>query len=245
MLNLFIALAAGLVVTLLIKVAGFSILAGIVPGTLAFIGCYIFLARRIALKVQALSKSAEKELSAQPTNQRERQQRIEKAIKLLEEGLVYERWQFLVGPEIHAQIGMIRYVAKDYPRAEVHLVKANARNFMAKALHAALFYQRKEYDRMERAFESAVKSGKKEAVVWAAYAWCLSQIKQKEKAMKVMARAVAANPSDEKLKAGLNALQNDKKLRMKAFEPLWWQFGLEQPPLQAPGGGRRVQFQRR
>ena len=50
MLNLFIALAAGLVVTLLIKVAGFSILAGIVPGTLAFIGCYIFLARRMILK---------------------------------------------------------------------------------------------------------------------------------------------------------------------------------------------------
>ncbi len=217
MLNLLIALAVGLLVTLLIKVAGFAIWAGVVPGTLAFIGCYIFLARRIALKVQALSKSAEKELSAQPTNQRERQQRIEKAIKLLEEGLAYERWQFLVGPD----------------------------NFMAKALHAALFYQRKEYDKMERAFESAVKSGKKEAVVWAAYAWCLGQIKEKEKAMKVMARAVAANPSDEKLKAGLNALQNDKKLRMKAFEPLWWQFGLEQPPLQVQGGGRRVQFQRR
>ncbi len=245
MLNLLIALAVGLVVTLLIKVAGFAIWAGVVPGTLAFIGCYIFLARRIALKVQALSKLAEKELSAQPTNQRERQQRIEKAIKLLEEGLAYERWQFLVGPEIHAQIGMIRYVSKDYPQAEAHLIKANARNFMAKALHAALFYQRKEYDKMERAFESAGKSGKKEAVVWAAYAWCLGQIKEKEKAMKVMARAVAANPSDEKLKSGLNALQNDKKLRMKAFEPLWWQFGLEQPPLQVQGGGRRVQFQRR
>lgn len=245
MLNLLIALAAGLVVTLLIKVAGFAIWAGVVPGTIVFIGTYIFLARRIALKVQALSKLAEKELSAQPTNQRERQQRIEKAIKLLEEGLAYQRWQFLIGPEIHAQIGMIRYVSKDYPQAEAHFAKANERNFMAKALHAALFYQRKEYDRMERAFESAVKSGKKEAVVWAAYAWCLSQIKEKEKAMKVMARAVAANPSDEKLKAGLNALQNDKKLRMKAFEPLWWQFGLEQPPMQVQGGGRRVQFQRR
>jgi tetratricopeptide (TPR) repeat protein len=245
MLNVLIALAVGVVITVLIKVAGFSIWAGVVPGVLAFIGSYIFLARRIALKVQALSKAAEKELSAQPNNQRERQQRIEKAIKLLEDGLVYDRWQFLIGSEIHAQIGMIHYVAKDYPQAEVHLAKANARNFMARALQAALYYQRKEYDRMERSFESAVKSGKKEAVVWAAYAWCLSQLKEKEKAMKVMARAVEANPSDEKLKAGLTALQNDKKLRMKAFEPLWWQFGLEQPPMQVAPGGRRVQFQRR
>jgi len=245
MLNLLIALAVGALVTVLIKLLGFSIWAGVVPGVLALVGSYIFLARRIALKVQALSKLAEKELSAQPTNQRERQQRVEKAIKLLEEGLVYDRWQFLIGSEIHAQIGMIRYVAKDYPQAEFHLSKASSRNYMAKALHAALHYQRKEYGQMEKLFEAAVKAGKKEGVVWAAYAWCLSQMKERDKAMKVMARAVEANPSDEKLKAGLTALQNDKRLRMKAFEPMWWQFGLEQPPLQQVPGGRRVQFQRR
>ncbi len=245
MLNLLIAIAVGALVTVVVKLLGFSIWAGIVPGVLALIGSYIFLARRVALKVQAMSKAAEKELSAQPTNQRERQQRVEKAIKLLEDGLVYDRWQFLIGPEIHAQIGMIRYVAKDYPQAEIHLAKASSRNYMAKALHAALHYQRKEYGLMEKLFEAAVKSGKKEGVVWAAYAWCLSQLKEKEKAMKVMARAVEANPSDEKLKAGLTALQNDKRLRMKAFEPMWWQFGLEQPPIQQVPGGRRVQFQRR
>jgi len=104
MLNLLIALAVGALVTVLIKLLGFSIWAGVVPGVLALIGSYIFLARRIALKVQALSKLAEKELSAQPTSQRERQQRVEKAIKLLEDGLVYDRWQFLIGSEIHAQI---------------------------------------------------------------------------------------------------------------------------------------------
>jgi tetratricopeptide (TPR) repeat protein len=244
MLNLLIALAVGIAVTTAIKLTGFAIWAGAVPGTLAFIGSYIFLARRIMLKVQAVNKAAEKELSIQPSNERDRQQRIEKAIKLLEGALPYQRWQFLVGSQIHGQIGMIRYVAKDYPQAEIHLAKADSRNFMARAMQAALYFQRKEYDRMEKAFEAAVKSGKKEGVVWAAYAWCLSQLKERDKAMKVMARAVEANPSDEKLKAALTALQNDKRLRMKAFEPLWWQFGLEQPPAQM-AGGRRVQFQRR
>jgi hypothetical protein len=87
-----------------------------------------------------------------------------------------------------------------------------------------------------------VKGQKKEGVLWAAYAWCLLQHKEKDKALQVMNRAVVANPSDEKLKAGLVALQNDKKLKMKAWEPLWWQFGLETP--QEMMGGRQVRFQR-
>src|SRR5436305_1465776 len=81
--------------------------------------------------------------------------------------------------------------------------------------------------------------------VWAVYAWCLSQSKNKDEALKVMGRAVEANPSDEKLKAGLTALQNDKRLKMKAYEPMWWQFGLEAPPQLMPPGGRQVKWARR
>src|SRR6516164_8368361 len=169
MYNLLIALAIGALVTLLVKLSGFAIWAGLVPGFLVLVGAFVLLGRRVAMKVQGLSKLAEKELSVQPANVKERQQRMEKAIKILEGGLVYDRWQFLIGSEIHAQIGMIRYVAKDYPQAEFHLTKASSRNYMAKALHAALHYQRKEYGQMEKLFEAAVKAGKKEGVVWAAY----------------------------------------------------------------------------
>jgi len=135
-------------------------------------------------------------------------------------------------------------VAKNLEQAQQHFAKASPRNYMAKAMQGALYYQRKDYSNMEAAFEQAVKTGKKEAIVWAAYAWCLIQIKEREKALKVMARAVETNPTEEKLKAGLNALQNEKRLKMKPYEPLWWQFGLEQPPLQMTTN-RRVQFQRR
>ena len=121
-------------------------------------------------------------------------------------------------------------MVKDYVQAEPHLKKASVRNGLAQALLGALHYQRKEYAEMERAFEGAVKSQKKESVLWAAYAWCLLQRKERGKALQVMNRAVTANPNDEKLKAGLVALQNDKKLKMRAWEPAWWQFGLESPP---------------
>jgi hypothetical protein len=43
-------------------------------------------------------------------------------------------------------------------------------------------------------------------------------------------------------------LQNDKRLKMSPWEPMWWQLGLENPPMQQAqfvGGGRRRGFMRR
>lgn len=244
MYNLLWSILAGAAVTLLIRTFGFSVWAGLVPGVLTFLGTYVVLARRTAVKVQAIVKEAQDELSIQASSQKEQRLRVEKAIKILERALVYDRQQFLIGPEIQAQIGMIKYMVKDLDGALVAFKKANPRNWMSKALEAALYYQKKDLGLMETTFEKAVKVGKKEPLAWAAYAWCLQQSKQSDKALKVMARAVAQNPSDEKLKTGLTALQNDKRLKMKPYEPMWWQFGLEQPPM-AMGGGRRVQFDRR
>jgi tetratricopeptide (TPR) repeat protein len=248
MYNLLIAFAAGIAVTLLVRLFGFSVWAGIIPGVIAFLGTYLLLARRVASRITVLSSAAQKELSTAPANKREQQLKVDKAIKTLEEGLKYEKWQFLVASEIHAQIGMIKYMVKDLDGAEKHLSKANPRNFMAKAMQGALFFQKKDYARMKQAFEAAVKSGKKESIVWAVYAWCLLQLKEKDAAQSVIARGVEVNPSDEKLKGALTSLQNDKRLKMRPWEPMWWQFGLEAPPMPVMGGGgggRRVQYVRR
>lgn len=245
MINLLLSLAVGVAVGILVTLTHLPVWAAIGPGLIAFMIAYVLLAKRISTKVQALAGIAQKELSTMSSsNPRERQARIDKAVKILESGLYYDRWQFLVGSELHAQIGMIKYMVKDYDGAAPHLAKANSRNYMAKAFQGALHFQKKDYQAMEKSFETAVISGKKEPIVWAVYAWCLQAMKQKDKAIAVMARAVEKNPSDEKLKAGLTALQNDKKLKMKPYEPMWWQFGLEAPPLEFTGG-RRVQFQRR
>ncbi len=248
MYNLLIAIAAGVVVALLVTLFGFSIWAGLIPGVIAFMGTYLLLARRVASRITALSTVAQKELSTAPANKREQQVKVDKAIKTLEEGLKYEKWQFLVASEIHAQIGMIKYMIKDLDGAEQHLAKANPRNFMAKAMQGALFFQKKDFTRMKQAFDAAVKTGKKESIVWAVYAWCLLQLKEKDAAQAVIARGVEANPSDEKLKGALVSLQNDKRLKMRPWEPMWWQFGLEAPPMPVMGGGgggRRVQYVRR
>ncbi|XXF81376.1 tetratricopeptide repeat protein [Myxococcaceae bacterium GXIMD 01537] len=246
MYNLLISLAVGVAIAVGVKLAGFSAWAGIVPGVLALVGTYIYLARRVSQRIQALMTTVQNELQGgQPTSQKEAQARFERAIKTLEKGLVYDKWQFLVGPEIHSQIGILRYVMKDLDGAQKHFQQSNPRNFMAQALQGALYYQRKDFASMKKSFEEAVKHGKKESLVWAAYAWCLVQNKEKDEALKVLGRGVEANPSDEKLKASLGQLQNDKRLKMRPYEPAWWQFGLEAPPMQpmgGGGGGRRVQF---
>jgi tetratricopeptide (TPR) repeat protein len=245
MYNLLISLGVGIAVALGVRLAGFSLWAGIIPGTLAFIGTFVLLARRVAKRIQALMEAVQKEFQGQPANQKDALQRVERAVKMLEQGLVYEKWQLMVGPELHAQIGMLKYMAKDLDGAKAAFAKASSRNYMAKAMEGALHFQRKDYPAMESSFEAAVKTGKKESIVWAVYAWCLVQQKEKDKALRVLARAVQINPSDEKLKASLTQLQNDKRLKMKPYEPMWWQFGLETPPVPTMGGGgggRRVQF---
>ncbi|MBZ4329605.1 M48 family metallopeptidase [Corallococcus sp. AS-1-12] len=247
MYNLLISLAVGLAVGVLVKFAGgFSWWAGIVPGVIVFFATYIVLARRVSTRVQALMTTVQKDLQGQPATQKEAQGRVDRAVQTLEQGLVWDKWQFLIGPELHAQIGMLKYMVKDLDGAKPHLEKASGRNYMAKAMEGALHFRRNDVPAMKSSFEAAVKSGKKESIVWAVYAWCLLQLKDKDAAQRVLARGVEQNPSDEKLKGSLAQLQNDKRLKMKPYEPLWWQFGLEAPPMMPPqGGGRRVQFTHR
>src|SRR6476661_7911378 len=149
MYNLLIALGVGVAITLGVKVFGFSIWAGIIPGTLAFAGTYFVLARRIGNQLQARMTSVQKELQGQPTSQKEATARVERAVKMLEGGLVFEKWQFLVGPEIHSQIAMLKYMSKDLDGAERHFEKASVRNYMAKAMQGALYYQRKDFPKMK------------------------------------------------------------------------------------------------
>lgn len=245
MINLLIALGAGVAVVALVKALGFSLIAGIIPGTVVFLAVFVVLGRRSFTQLQAVIAAVQAELSAMTANKKDQQARGDKAIKMLEASLPLGRWQFLIEGEIYGQIGMIKHLFKDADGALAAFKKASQRNYFAKAMQGAIYFQKKDFAAMKEAFEAAVKHGNKEGLMWAAYAWCLVQNKQNEDALKVLARAVAANPSDEKLKKALSALQNDKRLKMSPWEPMWWQLGLEQPTMQQPqfaGVGRRRGF---
>ena len=244
MYNLLLSLAGGGLVAGAVYYAGYGVAATAIPGVLIAIGLYVLLARRTIGKLQQVATLVQAELTSMTANRREQQTKVERAVKLLENTLPLGRWQFLVTSEIHGQIGMLKYLFKDIPGAMASFKLTGNRNSLARTMQGAIHYQRKEYPEMERAFESAVKYGRKEGLYWATYAWCLIQSKQSAKAVPVLTRAVAANPSDENLKKALAAVQNDKRLKMNAWEPQWWQLGLEAPPAQQPqhlpGSRRRM-----
>lgn len=245
MINLLIALGAGVAVVALVKALGFSLIAGIIPGTVVFLAVFVVLGRRSFTQLQAVIAAVQAELSAMTANKKDQQARGEKAVKMLEASLPLGRWQFLIEGEIYGQIGMIKHLFKDSDGALAAFKKSSQRNYFARAMQGAIYFQKKDFAAMREAFEAAVKHGNKEGLMWAAYAWCLVQNKQSDDALKVLARAVEANPSDEKLKKALTALQNDKRLKMSPWEPMWWQLGLEQPTMQQPqfaGVGRRRGF---
>lgn len=218
-----------------------------VPAVIVFIAAYIVLARRTFGQFQKVAQQVQVELSSMTANKKEQQAKVEKAVKLLEAALPLSQWQFMIAGQIHSQIGQLKYLFKDFDGATASFAKATSRDYFARAMQAAIFFQRKEFAAMEKSFEEAVTHGKKESLIWAAYAWCLMQSKENEKAIKVLSRGVLLNPSDEKLKKGLTALQNDKRLKMNAWEPMWWQLGLETPPVpqaQFMGGGNRRRMMR-
>jgi tetratricopeptide (TPR) repeat protein len=253
MYNLVISSGVALVLFLSVVALHFSLWAAPIPAVLGFFASNFILARRVGKKVQSLATRAQKEIaSAQGSlDPKQAQAKFDKAIDILKEGFAYSKWQFLVAAELHSNIGILEYVRKEFDAARPHLQQASARGpagARAKAMLGCLAFQQKDQKAMSAAFEIAVKAGKKEPIVWAAYAFCLDKLDKRDEALKVLSRAVEANPSDEKLKASMVALQNEKKLKMKAYAPEWYQFHLEKPPMDfggGPGGGRRVIFQRR
>lgn len=233
MRNFLIAVAVGLLVFLGFQVF-FSWYASILPGLIAFAAAYIVLAQRSMRKVAALSERAQREMQAQ---------KPDRAAETFREGLALAKEQFLVGPLMHANLGMLLYVQKKFEEARPHLEKGYPRNYVSRAMLACYFFKKQAWEQMEREFETAVKYGKKDGLIWSLYAYALVQSGQKDKAIQVLSRGVQRNPSDERLKSNLLALQNNKRMKMRAYGPQFYQFHLESPP--PDFGGRRVIWQRR
>jgi tetratricopeptide (TPR) repeat protein len=205
------------------------------PALALFVGTYLLLSRWISQRVQALMVNVQQDIQAG---------RVEKAISALRACFPLARWQFLLASQIHANLGMLLYVRKDFDGALPHLQKAFFRDWMAHATLGALYCLRNQPGPMEKAFERSVSVGKKEGLAWSAYAYAWQKLGEREKAQAVLARAVEANPTDDRLKSNLTALQNKKKMKMRSYEPAWYQFHLERLPPEL-SGGKRVVWQRR
>jgi len=249
MYNLLLSLAAGVVVALAIALGtSFGWVGAVFPGLLVATALYVYVAFRVRKKLDAVNEVVQKELMAR---------RVEKAIQALQGGFVYAPWQFLVGAQLHANVGMLRYLVDELDAAlpeleagipQGWLARLVYRDWMTRALLAAARYRKRDVAGALALLEDAVKFGEKEGLAWSVYAWVLEKEGRHEDAIRVLGRGVAVLPKDEKLQESQQALQNGKKLKLwKLYDQQWYQFRLEAPQQLDPtaGRGRRQVFRKR
>jgi tetratricopeptide (TPR) repeat protein len=232
MYNLMISLAIGAVVAAALAFGTeLGVAAAVFPGLLAATVAYFVLARRTWKRLEAIFAAMQKDVQAQ---------KIDKAVQTLQGGFVLAPWQFLVASQLHSNIGILLFLKKDEEAALPHLEKSFSRNWIARGMLGVTRYRKRDLEGARKVFEDAVKTNKKEGVLWSAYAWILEKEGRHEDAIAVLSRAVAANGADEKLKTSLQALQNGKRLKLgKLYHEQWFQFRLEAPPPELAGAGFR------
>ncbi len=248
MINLIITLVTTAVIYYLSYLWLESWYQAIAPAIIVGALVYYFLARWIGKKLEKIILEAYALLET--LNQRKdllqnktrRNAVIDEAIKKLKEGYKLAPWQFFVRSQIDAHIGVLLYRDKqDINAALPYLERSFKRHWLAQAMLAVAYMKKHKPEKMEETFELAVRLNKKEDLLWNLYAYCLNKIKKRDKAIEVLSRARKILPDNQRLIDNLVALQNNKKMKMKDYNEMWYQFHLEKPPQQK----QRVKYIRR
>ncbi|MDA8429178.1 MAG: tetratricopeptide repeat protein [Geobacteraceae bacterium] len=219
MYNLLISAGASVAV-LLILMFSFKLVwwGSLLIALLVFIGVFLLFSRITMKKVTAALESAGKDLQGQ---------RFEKAIRELKDTLKYGKWQIYVEGQLNAQIGMVYYLKRDFSNAFPYLEKAFFKNWAAMGMLGICYMKRQKKDKMMETFEKALQWTSKESLLWNLYAYCLVECGETTKAKETLAKGLKKIPGDASIKDNLENLNQGKKMKMRHFGDLWYQFHLE------------------
>ena len=220
MLNLLSGLGVAIVVALLLSLLRISPWITFPIGLVGGIAMFIYLGRRTQAKLEQMFGRAAELL---------KKQQFDKAIEVMKEGYLLNRWQFLVKGSIDGQIGVVQYLRKKNDEAEPLLRTASFQHYIAKAMLGILQWKRGEKKQAKLTFQLALKSGKKESLLYAVYAYVLNEMKEREKAVEVLNQGLKICQNDERLLVNRNNLQNNRPMKMKVYGDQWYQFMLERP----------------
>jgi tetratricopeptide (TPR) repeat protein len=233
MINIAISLLVGSGIFLLFLFFGHWII-GIILGQIAAIALFFLLAKLTMKKVTAIIEQSNEELT---------KGQFDRTIDILESGFKYKYQHPFVASQLNSQIGVIHYYKKDFKKAEEFLKKGIASHYIGQCMLGILYMKKKDEENMNRAFKAATRASGKESIVWSLYAYCLSSLGKKNEAIEILSKGQKRLPSDENIKANLTALQNNQKMKMRAYKEMWSIFMLEktivrqQPPRFVRGGG--------
>jgi len=219
MYNILIAAGAAVAVLLiLLFVSKLAWWGALLIALTIFAVVYVVLVRITMKKVMAAMELAGKDLQAQ---------RFEKAIRMLKDSLQYGKWQIFVDGQINSQIGTIYYVKRDFSNAFPYLEKSFFKNWVSMAMLAICYMKRQKKEKMISTFEKAVQWNAKEALLWNVYAYCLNESGEPTKAKEVLEKGLKKLPGDTQIKENLESLNQGKKMKMRSYGDLWFQFHLE------------------
>ena len=221
MYNLLISFSLSVLVTVIFgAVVGLSYWMASLIGMVVFTVVYLLLTRHIMKKLGELMEIAQRDLQGG---------RVEKAVKTLESGYKYGNWQFFIRSQIDAQIGTILYLKRDFSAAFDYLQKGFVRHWMAMGMLGICYMKRNKTGKMIETFDKATAANKGEPLIWNLYAFCLERVGEKEKAVEVMEKGLKKTKGDERLQGNLEALKEGRKMKMKVYGDVWYQFHLEKP----------------
>lgn len=209
--------------------------AGFVPAVLAFGIAWFLLARRTGKRVEALFQGAMAVLQAG---------KIDEARALLESGMPLAKWQILVGPQIHAQLGSLDYLqgvghhfqkqhsacTARFTSARQHLERSWSRDWRARATLAVIHHRQGRPEDAVKVLEAASGPGKGESLFWGIYAFVLNEARRRDEALKVLGRGLEANKESKALKQLQEALANKRRPDMKVLGEPWFQMFPEDIP---------------
>lgn len=234
---LLISLAAG---TLVGVSAGLLVgaVGGIIPGVIVAVALYLVLGRRVGGQLQAAMMEVQKDIQ---------RQNIDGAIARLEAAKKrFGKMQFFAEASIDGQIGAILFMRGEMNKARPYLENSFARMWEPQGMLAVVHAKKKEYDKVDAALEKAAKYNPKVGLLWSLWAYIHWKAGHKDRAIALLARGKdMLGDKDELIQQNLLALQNGKKMKMKAYGEPWYSFQLEKHPMlkQAQRGG--VKFARR
>lgn len=199
---------------------------GFAPAMLVAPAAYFFLARRSGKQLEAVMAKAMDDLQ---------KGRLEAARETITKGYALGKWQFLVEKQIHAQLGALEYIQRNYKKARPLLEASWSRNWQAMGMLAVMDAKQGKHDAAIERFDKASLLAKKEPIMWGVAVWLLLDAKRTDDAMRKAAEGVEALDGNAKLKELQAAIANKKVKRFKwgkVFGQGWYQFFPEQVPQQ-------------
>ncbi|PLY04432.1 MAG: hypothetical protein C0622_02820, partial [Desulfuromonas sp.] len=219
MLNFLISFAcAALTTAVMMRFVTENVWISMVVSMVVFVAVFMLITRVVMKKIGVVMQSAQNDLMAN---------RGEKAVRDLKVAMKYAPWQLYAKQQINSQIGTVYYLKRDFNEALPYLEQGFARNWVSQSMLAISYMKKNKSGKMKTTFDQAVSGSRKEPMVYALYAFCLEYVGERNKAIEILNKGIAKTGGDERLKENVELLEAGKKMKMKGFGDMWYQFHLE------------------